>query len=311
MRINIIVLFILGLMQTSCGGGGSGDAKNVDAPPIITQATPTLYMGVFLDSAVEGLNYATTTQTGITNNSGEFIYQLNETVMFSIGNIQFPEVLANSIMTPLDIYVTDNINQVSVVNMLRLLQSLDEDGEPENGIKVPAIAHDLADNLKVDFSSSEFDNQVADLIVMSGGINQQLITAEDAIYHFENTLNALNNQELGNCEKSHALVGYSGFFDTLAHNVAGKATIIDDCTILISQFDYDGQGPEVYFYGARDHQYQDSSAFLIGPKLNGKTYQNDEFTIRLPTNKTLDDLTGLSVWCVDFNADFGHMEFTP
>jgi len=307
MRINIIILFTLGLIQVSCGGSGSNSKETVDTP----QATPILYTGVFLDSAVEGLNYATTTQTGVTNNTGEFTYQLNETVVFAIGNIQFTEVLANSIITPLDIFTTENINQTSVINMLRLLQSLDEDGEPKNGIKIPAIAHDFADNLKVDFSSSEFDNQVADLIAMSDGINQQLITAEDAISHFQNTLSTLNTQDMGNCTKSHTLVGYSGFFETFAHNVAGKATIIDDCTILISQFDYDGQGPEVYFYGAREHQYQESSAFLLGPKLNGQTYQNDEFTIRLPTNRTLDDLTGLSVWCVDFNADFGHMEFTP
>jgi hypothetical protein len=124
-------------------------------------------------------------------------------------------------------------------------------------------------------------------------------------------LNALNNQAISNCSSNHSKVGYSGFFETFAHNVAGKATIIDDCTIEISQFSYDGGGPDVYLYAAKDHDYAGSDAFLLGPKLNGQAYDDAKFIIKLPQGKTLDDLSGLSVWCIDFNADFGHMEFTP
>ena len=107
------------------------------------------------------------------------------------------------------------------------------------------------------------------------------------------------------------MVGYSGFFSTLAHNVSGLATIVDDCTIKLSNFDYDGSGPAVYVYAGKHHDYASVEAFSISQRIEGQTNQDAEFIFRLPTNKTLDDLNGLSVWCDDFNADFGHMTFTP
>jgi len=294
----------------SCGGGGSSTDSTV-TPPTIQPPTATVFTGIFLDSAVEGLNYQTASEQGLTTATGEFSYQINENITFSIGDINFPAVAGTAYVTPLDIFNTQNFNETSVVNMLRLLQSLDIDGDASNGISISTMAHELAAGLNVDFSSADFDNQVTNLIAMSGALHQQLITAEMAVDHFQQTLTDLNNQSVGNCEQSHSKVGYTGYFSTLAHNVSGKATIIDNCTIRITEFSYDGGGPEVYMYAAIDHQYASNSAFSISQKLNGTVYSNDEFTLRLPDGKSLDDLTGLSVWCVDFDANFGELEFTP
>jgi hypothetical protein len=38
-------------------------------------------------------------------------------------------------------------------------------------------------------------------------------------------------------------------FNTKFHGVKGTATIVDDCTIEITDFQYDGQGIVVDFYG--------------------------------------------------------------
>ncbi len=194
---------------------------------------------------------------------------------------------------------------------LRLLQSLDVDGDPSNSIQISEVAHAFAQGLEVDFNDENFEETVAEFISMSGSVNMQLISAQSAIDHFQQTLNQISNENIVSCDQTHSLVGYSGYFETFHHNVAGKATIIDDCTIEISQFDYDGGGPEVYFYGAIDHKYDETSAFPIGEKLSGQEFNNGEITIKLPLNKTLDDLNGISVWCVDFNANFGQMTFTP
>jgi len=293
---------------TACGGGSSPEtSKDVITPT----PPPAIYTGVFLDSAVEGLSYMTTSQDGKTNGSGEFAFQSDEQVTFSIGAIALPTISAKLLLTPFDIFNTDDINNVQVVNLLRLLQSLDVDGDPSNGIQISDDAHQFAQGLTVDFNDDNFEGAVTELIAMSGSVNTQLISAQSAIDHFQLTLNQISNENISTCEKTHSMVGYSGFFETFHHNVAGKATIIDDCTIEITQFDYDGGGPEVYFYGAIDHNYDDSSAFAIGQKLSGQEFNNAEITIKLPQNKTLNDLTGLSVWCVDFNANFGQMTFTP
>ena len=300
-----LVAVIIACCTVSCGGGSGGSSATSQ------EKEPEVFTGIFLDSAVEGISYTTASNSGTTNIRGEFSYQLNESVTFSIGDIALPTVTANSVLTPLEIMQTDNINHPSVVNVLRLLQSLDEDGIADNGIKIPDTALALAKGLSVDFTSPNFENQVSDLIQMSGGVHQQLISTEDAIYHFQMTLADLNNQSLTNCAKTHSKVGYNGFFDSRAHNVSGRAEFIDNCTIKITEFNYDGGGPEVYFYGAIDDKYAESDAFAIGQKINGIVYNNDEIILRIPNGKTLDDITGISVWCSDFNANFGQVTFTP
>ena len=295
------------LALTACGS----DSESVEeVKKTIEEPTPRLYVGTFLDSAVMGLNYQTSSQSGQTNEAGEFNYLLNEEITFSIGGITLPAIVAKSIITPLDLYQSQNINQLEVINLLRLLQSLDLDGDPSNGIEISTATHEQAQTLELDFSAADFEQQVADFILQSGNANQQLIATQTALTHFQNTLNDISNNA-ENCTAEHSMVGYSGYFNTFAHNVSGKATIIDDCTIEISEFNYDGGGPEVFFYGAIDHQYASENAFAIGQKLNGQVYENATITIKLPANKTLDNLNGLSVWCIDFAANFGEMEFTP
>ncbi|WP_426360524.1 DM13 domain-containing protein [Pseudocolwellia sp. HL-MZ19] len=51
---------------------------------------------------------------------------------------------------------------------------------------------------------------------------------------------------------------------------------------------------------------------MLGDTLrdNSVEYVNENITLKLPNNKTLDDLQYLSVWCIDFNANFGDLRFT-
>lgn len=308
MNYKLLLPTTLVFVLIACGSD-NGTSADIE---IDTQVPPSpLYTGIFFDSAVAGLNYQTNTQSGQTNNAGEFIYQIDETITFSIGGITLPDVSAKNYLTPLDLYQTQNINQTEVVNLLRLLQSLDIDGDASNGIEISDLAHQAAENLTVDFSSEDFEQQVSELLLTSGSITQQMISTEIALEHFQTTLNMISNSNLASCSSEHAKVGFSGYFTTFAHNVSGKATIIDDCTIEISDFSYDGGGPDVFFYGAINHDYSSVAAFPIGQRLNGQTYENATITIKLPINKTMDDLTGLSVWCIDFAANFGQIEFTP
>lgn len=308
MDYKLLLPSTLVILLTACGSDSYSTEKQDSLPPPPAIST---YTGIFLDSAVSGLNYKTASQSGQTNELGEFSFQENELITFSIGGIELPSTPAALYLTPLELYQTNDINKIEVVNLLRLLQSLDADGDASNGIEITETVHQLTENLAIDFSANDFDQQVADLISQSGAANQALVPADMAIEHFQLTLNEISNNNLTSCTTSHEKVGQSGFFETFAHNVAGKATIIDDCTIEITQFSYDGGGPDVYFYGAINHQYENEEAFPIGLQINGQTYDNASITLKLPVNKTLDDLSGLSVWCVDFAANFGQMEFTP
>ncbi|WP_440874835.1 DM13 domain-containing protein [Thalassotalea sp. PLHSN55] len=318
MKYVFLLSLVFGL--SACGGGSSdGEAAN-NSPEAVTPvpdnstpdtSAPEVFTGQFIDAAVSGLQYQTNTASGTTNSAGEFTYLANESITFSIGGINFPTVNAQTLVTPLTLFSTDDINDTQVVNSLRLLQSLDQDGDLSNGIHIPDAIHQAAENLTLDFSAANFAEQVESLLADNLVFNMSLITADDAIYHFEQSLAQLNQDNNGSCEKTHAMVGWSGFFSTQSHNVAGKATVIDDCTIEVSQFYYDGGGPEVYFYAAKNNDFASDQAFAISSRITGTVYENNTFPLKLPNGKTLDDLTGLSVWCVDFAVSFGEMEFSP
>lgn len=104
--------------------------------------------------------------------------------------------------------------------------------------------------------------------------------------------------------------GYEAQLSTLAHGVSGTVTIVDADTLVVENFNYDGGGPAVYFYLATEDS---QSAFIagipIGPLLTGTVYTNDTLTLHLPAPQTLDGYHAISVWCVDFNANFGSASF--
>jgi len=313
MKLTVISSIILGIAVSACGGGGSETASPVVEALVVTtpttSTTPATFTGMFVDSAVEGLSYSTPSGSGVTDENGEFTYQMDEKVTFSLGGITFPEIDAKSIITPLDLFDTMELDHEAVVNTLRLLQSLDADGDADNGIQISELVRTFASMVTLDLSDTDFESKMTALLSNSGLLNSVLVSSTDAIAHFQMTLDALEGN--GRCTKNHSKVGYSGSFSSLAHNVSGTATIIDDCTIEVTSFTYDGGGPSVYFYAGIDHQYSASTAFPIGSQLNGQVYNGETIEVTLPNGKTFDDLTGLSVWCADFNADFGNMTFTP
>jgi hypothetical protein len=75
----------------------------------------------------------------------------------------------------------------------------------------------------------------------------------------------------------------------------------------VDGFSYDGGGVDVRFYGGLDDDY--TNGFPMTENLVGTTFSNQSLTITLPSDKTLDDLNGLSVWCYDFTVSFGDGRF--
>ncbi len=263
--------------------------------------------GFFVDSAVSGLDYATDTIAGKTGMAGEFSYQAGESIRFSIGALQLPAISAADLVTPLTVFDARNINDTRSINLSRLLQSLDTDGNPENGIEISPLAAASAPS-SVDFSSLAFDQEVANLVANSGSITTSLIDADSAKSHLQQTL---ENNGLGpsGCGTDHPMVGKTAMFENFFHGIAGQVRIVDNCTIDITGFSYDGGGPLVYFYAANNRAYESADAFIIGPLLSGTVFNNDQFRLLLPDDKTLDDLNGISVWCQAVQVNFGDAFF--
>ena len=160
-------------------GCGEDDAGVV----IIEPETVEIKSGVFLDSAVEGINYVTETQSGKTTETGSFNYIEGETVTFSVGDIALPSALAKAVLTPLDL-VGKSIDDPEVLNIAQFLQTLDVGSEPADGITIHESAHTLAEGLSFDFSAADFDTQ-ADLInfIANAGGSTTLVIEATAKAH--------------------------------------------------------------------------------------------------------------------------------
>ncbi|MEW6999126.1 DM13 domain-containing protein [Colwelliaceae bacterium BS250] len=307
--LKISLALCISTLLFGCGGSGGDSSSEPDSSP--TAVAPQEFTGQFIDSPVEGLSYSTATQSGITNAEGEFIYLQSEQVTFSIGDLALPAVMAQSVVTPLNIFSSEDVYQKEVSNLLRLLQSLDNDGNPDNGILINDQTQQVFNQVDLVFTDDDFAEKANALLMLTTNIHQSLISEYDAIYHFDQSLVKIDDGQFNNCGSDHSMVGYSASFATFAHDVSGTATIIDNCTITITDFNYDGGGPDVYIYAAINHQYGSDAAFQISDQINGKVFTNETLTLTLPNGKTLNDLTGLSVWCVDFQADFGNLDFMP
>lgn len=149
--------------------------------------------GIFIDSAVSGLTYNTETLNGITDSEGNFQYIAGETIIFSIGSISFPSVPATVQVTPMSL-AADAANPVDMsTNIARFLQSIDLDGNAENGI---SISPDIVSTTQINFdvSVSEFENNpdVINLVANSGSTNTQLIPSDDANAHLNIALAIAN-----------------------------------------------------------------------------------------------------------------------
>lgn len=154
-------------------------------------ATQIAKTGVFLDNEVAGLSYNTETQSGVTGPGGEYQYISGESITFSVGGINLPTALAQAILTPLGLVGTANTNNTTVLNIVKLLLSVDEDGDSSNGIQVSERAHAFAAGMSVDFNSNSFDSDVTELVANSGSVNTELIDDATALAHIEATIASL------------------------------------------------------------------------------------------------------------------------
>jgi mono/diheme cytochrome c family protein len=107
------------------------------------------------------------------------------------------------------------------------------------------------------------------------------------------------------CPSTHPLVGTTAELTGRFHGVRGTVTVVDDCSIRVDDFFFDGNGIDVRLYGASDLTF--ANGFIMGEDLKNFPvgYENDTVVGTLPDDKTLDDLGAVSVWCVPVGVSFG------
>lgn len=175
----LIVMALVG-----CGGGSEG----VGDPPVLT--------GTFRDSVVKGIRYVATApnglvREGVTDDGGRYSYYEGGKIDFFVG-----QILLASVNNPTATTVTAFLAQEPVAtNISRFLQTLDEDGDPSNGIVIPTTVQLNANGIgggSLDFASAGFDTQfdsVKPTLLANSSISgsTSLVSSSVANLHTENS----------------------------------------------------------------------------------------------------------------------------
>jgi hypothetical protein len=123
--------------------------------------------------------------------------------------------------------------------------------------------------------------------------------------HFKEFLDASLPGSQIDCGKTNELVGRAFEIKGASHDVEGTVRVIDDCTLLISKFDFDGLGRLVEIYVGVDGNFSEGSPISVDLFRPTKPYEHAEVLVRLPQGTLLESFNSLSVWCTEFNVSFG------
>ena len=148
--------------------------------------------GYLIDSAVGGVKYTTDSISGFTDSKGTFRYgEDDETITFTVGSLTIArdfniQKLSNdSTIFPADFVGIDrnNITDERLVKYLRVLQSLDNDDNPNNGIFID-------DNTKDNITSevSIIDADISTLKTMVEDAGKIFISKNKSIEHYKQTM---------------------------------------------------------------------------------------------------------------------------
>jgi uncharacterized protein len=118
-----------------------------------------LRTGVFAGLVI-GLKYETPTLSGVTNEKGEFQYRAGEAVTFLVGDVVLGTARGAERMNEAQLIsrVNGRIGKVkdpALINLARFLQTLDQDGNVENGVTIAPQTHTIVGNRGINLYQSE------------------------------------------------------------------------------------------------------------------------------------------------------------
>ena len=172
MRSTLLVL--TALLLGACGGSsGSGSPA----------AFSGFEVGVIVDAPIQGLRYRSSSTDGTTNERGEYLYQEGDSVSFELAGYEFRPTQAQPVVTIVDLFDSGLIDR-SVLNLARLLQSLDSNDLTPDVIELPDLSG-------LDLSSVDFDVPTDDFALVTevrvavARVRDELVSSEGALAHLE------------------------------------------------------------------------------------------------------------------------------
>ncbi|WP_372879731.1 PKD domain-containing protein, partial [Spongiibacter marinus] len=150
MSLSKFAIAVLSVGLVACGGSSSSSSNSGGG----TTSPKPIEQGRLIDSPVKGAGFVSSSSlSGLTNVNGVFSYRQGDAVSFRLGGLSLGSAQGAAIITLLDLVdgaraaansgsSTDEVlnDFPAIVNLARLLQSLDVDGDSGNGIQIPSEA---------------------------------------------------------------------------------------------------------------------------------------------------------------------------
>jgi hypothetical protein len=102
----------------------------------------------------------------------------------------------------------------------------------------------------------------------------------------------------GDCAADDPRVGQiAELTNRFIHGVSGTARIVDNCTIVIEHFYYDGIAVDSRWVGAVNGDWKNGKV-LSGPQMREGGYVDETIVLHLPEGVTLDDINSIILDCL-------------
>jgi len=206
--------------------------------------------GHFIDANVNGLAYATITQSGKTGDNGQFWFLPDERIEFSVGSLPLGDALADRRVSPVDLFEGADMDDGRAINVAWLLQSLDGDGNPAQGainITEPVVAClESALESNPDLLPVEFDDAEA-VGALIGATQAGCDVALAALTRDEAWENLKNGQKAGNLMKKNV---------SKTPGMKSAKAKIEIMPVYVPALKSDGSATEVVYHDADGNEIE-------------------------------------------------------
>ena len=183
---SIITTIALSIL-IGCGGGDSSTSEHTSSATIS-------------DSNIAGLDYITNSGiSGVTDSSGKFVFKVaDSSVTFKLGELTIGTFNLHNLKSDKTVLVGElfgldrnNNTDPRLLKTIRLLQSLDNDNNPNNGIQISdAVKDKISDLIDTNTSINKnlIDNDIDTIKFIVTNQHKNFILEKDARKHYEKTL---------------------------------------------------------------------------------------------------------------------------
>ncbi|XP_035890719.1 protein Skeletor, isoforms B/C isoform X2 [Anopheles stephensi] len=109
-----------------------------------------------------------------------------------------------------------------------------------------------------------------------------------------------------------------GQLTNFGHGIKGHVFAVDESTLFVKGFAYDGNAPDAFFWVGNSPRPSPEGYIIPYPEeYSGREppvlqqHNNTDIILKLPMGKRIRDIRWLSVWCRRFTVDFGEIFIPP